>query len=108
MDEQFDPVICPHAPSPLPGRLHKDGREIDPVGVDSIIDIRIWLYPIAIDITGVWFFGAKAAVNIDLLDARPPERFHGRAQTPKKPAAPRCEPKMPLYLVQRRLMIARR
>ena len=81
MDKEFDAVIRPHAPSPLPGRPDKHGREIDPEWSDSIVDIQIWFNPIAVHIAGIRFLGAKTAVNIDLLDARFPKRLYGNAQS---------------------------
>jgi len=75
MDKELHPVIRPHAPSPFPGRAHKDEREIDPVGIDSIVNIQIRFDPVAIYVPGIRLFRAEAAVDIDLFDARIPKRF---------------------------------
>jgi hypothetical protein len=76
MNEELDGVIRPHAPSPLPGRPDKDGHEIDPVGVDSIVNVQIWFDPIAVHISGIGFLRAEAAIDVDLFDARIPKRFN--------------------------------
>jgi hypothetical protein len=53
MNEEFDAVIRPHAPSPLPGRPNKDEREIGPIRIDPIVNIHIWFDPVAIYIAGI-------------------------------------------------------
>src|SRR6516225_353905 len=105
MNKEFDAMICPHAPSPFAGRLHKHGCEINPVGIDSFVHAQIRFHPVAVHISGIGFLGAEAAVNIDLLDARVPERLYGGPQSLPKQSAPRCESKARSYLLQGRLMI---
>ena len=55
MDKEFDAMIRPHPPSPLPGCSNKDRPEIDPVRIDSIVNIRIWFHPVAVHIAGIRF-----------------------------------------------------
>lgn len=101
-------MIRPHTPSPLPGRSNKDRLEIDPVRIDSTVNIQIWFHPVAVHIAGMRFLGAETAVNIDLLDARAPKRSHCGAQPFQKPAPTRRKTEAFFYLLQRRLMITGR
>jgi len=52
----------------------QDQFEVDPVRIEPVVDIGIRLYPVAVNITGIRLFRAKAPVNIDLPNACIPKR----------------------------------
>src|SRR5262249_34795330 len=109
MDEEFDhPVISPHAPLPFPNALSQHQCEIDPVRVDSLVDSRIRLNPIPVDVTRIRFLGTETPVNVDLHNTCLPERLDGGAESLQKPSPPRREAKALGYFVRGCLMIARR
>jgi hypothetical protein len=51
------------------GNEHK--FEIDPVGIDTIIDAFIRFNPIAIDITRIRLLSTEASVNVDFSNPGP-------------------------------------
>jgi hypothetical protein len=50
MDKKLNAVVCPHPPLPLPYVRNKDQLEVGPIRIETIIDARVRLDPIAIDI----------------------------------------------------------
>jgi hypothetical protein len=47
MNEEFNSMVGPHSPFPLPNLRNEEQLEVDPVGIDAIIDARVRLNPIA-------------------------------------------------------------
>jgi hypothetical protein len=86
---------------------YQDWLEVDPVGVNAVIDTFVGLNPIAIDISGIWLLRTKAAIDIDLLNLGRPKCHDGGAKPFQQPLTPRCETKALLDLIQRCLMISR-
>lgn len=108
MNKELNAVIRPHSPSPLRGCPNKDRSEVDPVGIDSIVDVQVWFDPVAVHVAGIRFLGAKTAVNINLLDPCIPKHLHGETQSLAEPSPPSRETEAPSDLLERRLMIAGR
>ncbi len=108
MDEGLDAVIGPHPPLSFANVRRQRRFEIDPIRLDAFVNAGIRFDPVTIDIACVGLLGAEAPININLLDARRPERPDGGAEALQKPPAPRCETKALRYFLQSRLMIARR
>src|SRR5205823_883501 len=101
-------MISPHPTLPFPGRLCQDGCEIDPIRVDPLVNLRIGLNPIAVDVAWIRLLCTKTPADVDLYNARGPERVHGGAESFQKPSAPRRESQALRNLLHRRSMIARR
>ena len=74
MDEEFHPLLGPHSPLPHPCLRNEHELEVDPVRVNAFVNIRIRFDPVPIDIARVWLLGAKAPVNVNLLDPGCPKR----------------------------------
>jgi hypothetical protein len=53
MDEEFDTVIHPHPPLPLPHMRYQNHFEVDPIRIDPIIDIVVRLDPINVHISRI-------------------------------------------------------
>jgi hypothetical protein len=79
--EEFDTVLDPHSPLPLPHMRHKDEFEVDPVRVDAFINIRIRFDPVAIDVARVRLLRTEAPIKENLLDPSSPERLEGGTKT---------------------------
>ena len=77
VDEEFNTFVRPHLPLPFPRMRNVDQLKIEPIGLQTVIDANIGLHPITIHIAGIWLLGTKAAINHNLGDACPPERFDG-------------------------------
>jgi hypothetical protein len=65
-------------PSLLESRREVAQFEIDPIGIDAIIDILARLNPVAVDITGIRLLCTEAAVNVNLLNAGRPKSLDGK------------------------------
>jgi len=61
MDEKFNTVISPHSQLPLPHMRNENQLEVDPVGIDAIIDAGVGLNPIAVEVPLRSFGGAIQA-----------------------------------------------
>lgn len=77
MDEKLNALVDLHSRLPFPHKRSQDQLEIDPVGIDAIIDSVIGLNPITIDISGIWLLGTEAVVDVDLLNPGRPKRLNG-------------------------------
>ena len=108
VDEELNPMVDPHAPLPLSNRPRQDWLEVNPIRVDPFVDVGIWFDPVAVDIPRIRLFGAEAAVNVNLFNARRPKRFDGGLESSQKPSTPRRETKTLCYFRKSRLIIARR
>src|SRR5665647_1768491 len=108
MDKKLNAVVCPHPPLPLPYVRNKDQLEVGPIRIETIIDARVRLAPIAIDIPRIRLLRTEAAVDVDLLDPGIPKRVDGGTKPFQQPATPRRERETPAYLLQRCSMITRR
>ena len=85
MNEELNSVVAPHPPLPLPYHWNQDQFEVDPVGIDAIIDALVGLNPIAVDITGIRLLRTEAAVDIDLFNTGRPKGLDGGAESPQQP-----------------------
>jgi hypothetical protein len=108
MDEKLNAMVDPHSRLPFPQMRNQDQLEIDPVGIDAVVDSVIGLNPIAVDISGIWFLGTEAAVDANLLNPGRPKRLNGRTEPFQQPTTPRRKRQTPFHLFQRRLMVAGR
>src|ERR1017187_2857494 len=108
MDEKLNAMVGPHSPLPLPRMRNENQLEVDPVGIDAIIDAVVGLNPIAIDIAGIRLLGTKAAVKVNFLNAGRPKSLDGGAEPLQQPSTTRREPEALGYLVQRCSKITRR
>jgi hypothetical protein len=66
--------------------------EVDPVGIDAIIDAVVGLNPIAIDIAGIRLLGTKAAVKVNFLNTGRSKGLDGCAEPLQQPSTTRREP----------------
>ena len=82
MNEELNPMVTPHTPLPLPNDRGQSQFEVDPVWIDAIIDARIGLNPIAVDITVIWLLRKEAAVDVDFSNARRPKFVDGGSGAP--------------------------
>ena len=106
MNEELNPMVTPHAPLPLPYEGNQYQFEVDPVRIDAIIDALVGLNPIALDITGIRLLRSEAAVNIDFLNARLPERLDCGPEPLQQPSTAGRETEAFPDLFQRSLMIS--
>src|SRR6202163_371744 len=100
MDEEFDPVVPPHPPLPLPHLRNENQFEVDPIRIDPIINIVVRLNPIAIHIARVGLLRAEAPVDEYLLNTSQPKCFDGGPQAFQEPTPPRSEPEPASYFFQ--------
>src|SRR5712692_4779320 len=100
MDEEFDTVIHPHPPLPLPHRRYENHFEVDPIRIDPIINTVVRLDPITVNIARIGLLRAKAPVDEYVLNASRPKRCHRGSQSLQKPTAPRSEPEPASYFFQ--------
>src|SRR5947208_16910420 len=107
MNEELNPMVAPHTPLPLPNERNQDQFEVDPVGIDAIINTFVGFDPIAVDITGIWLLRTEAAVNIDFLNAGFPKRLDCSPEPLQQPSTTGCETEALANLLQRSLMISR-
>src|ERR1039457_345456 len=107
MDKKLNAMVGPHSPLPLSNVRNKNQLEVDPVRIDAIIDARVGLNPIAIDITRIRLLRTEAAVNVDFLNAPRPKSFDGGAEPLQQPLTTGRETKALPDLLQRCLMISR-
>jgi hypothetical protein len=63
MDEEFDTVIHPHPPLPLPHLRNENQFEVDPIRIDPIINIVVRLDPITVHISRIGLVRAEAPVD---------------------------------------------
>src|SRR6266849_273320 len=89
MDEKLNTMVGPHAPLPFLYSRNEDQLEVDPVWIDAIVNSRIGLNPIAIDISRIWLLCTEAAVEVDLLNPSRPKGLDGGTKPRQQPAAPR-------------------
>jgi hypothetical protein len=80
MNEKLNAVVSPHSPFPFPHVRNEEQLEVDPVGINAIVDAIVGFDPIAIDITGIWLLRTKAPVDVDLLNSRRAECFNSHAE----------------------------
>jgi hypothetical protein len=107
MNEELDTMLRPHAPSPLAKMRDGHQCEIDPIGIDAVIDFGIGLDPIAIDVARARLAGAKAAIDKNLFDPRLLKRLRF-TQPLKERAPPRRETETLGHLCHGGWMITRR
>src|ERR1017187_2990916 len=86
---------------------NQDELEIDPVGINAIVDSVVGFNPITSDIARIWLLRAEAAVNIDLFNTGRPKSLDGGAESLQQPSTAGRETKAPPDLLQRCLMISR-
>jgi hypothetical protein len=92
MDEKLNAMVGPHSPLPLPRMRNENQLEVDPVGIDAIIDAVVGLNPIAIDIAGIRLLGTKAAVKVNFLNTGRSKGLDGCAEPLQQPSTTRREP----------------
>jgi hypothetical protein len=63
MDEEFDTVIRPHTPLPLPQLRYENHFEVDPIRIDPIINTVVRLDPITVHIARIGLLRAEAPVD---------------------------------------------
>jgi hypothetical protein len=97
-----------HIRHPLPYLRDKDPFEVDPIWIETVVDTRVRLDPIAIDIPRIGLLRTEAPVDVDLLNTRVPKRVDGDANPFQQPSTPRRERETPAYLYQCCSMITRR
>ena len=95
MDEEFDTVIHPHPPLPLPLMLYENRFEVDPIRIDPIINTVVRLDPITVHIARIGLLGAETPVDEDVVNTSQPKCFDGARSNPRRgPAAnfgaPQC------------------
>src|ERR1700730_13124810 len=100
MDEEFDTVIHPHPPLPLPHMRYENHLEVDPVSIDPIINIVVRLDPIAIHIARIELLRARTPDEKDVVNTSQPECFDGGPQAFQEPTPSRSEPEPASYFFQ--------
>src|ERR1700722_3883634 len=108
MDEEFDPVIHPHPPLPLPHMRYENHFEVDPIRIDPIINTVVRLDPITVHIARIGFLRAETPVDEYVVNAGQPKCFDGGPQAFQEPAPPRSEPEPASYFFQCCPVITRR
>jgi hypothetical protein len=73
MDEEFDTVIHPHTPHPLPHMRYENHLEVDPIRIDPIINTD----PITVHIARIGLVRAEAPVDEYILNTSQPKCFDG-------------------------------
>ena len=68
MDEEFDTVIHPHPPLPLPHMWYENHFEVDPIRIDPIINTVVRLDPITVHIARIGLVRAEAPVDEYVLN----------------------------------------
>jgi hypothetical protein len=100
MDEEFDTVIHPHPPLPLPHLRYENHFEVDPIRIDPIIDIVVRLDPITVHIARIGLLCAEAPVDEYVLNTSQPKCFDGGPQAFQEPTPSRSEPEPASYFSQ--------
>src|ERR1700691_6484409 len=100
MDEEFDTVIHPHPPLPLPHLRHENHFEVDPIRIDPIIDIVVRLDPVTVHIARIGLLSAKTPVDEYVLNTSQPKCFDGGPQAFQEPTPSRSEPEPTSYFFQ--------
>lgn len=108
MDEEFDTVIHPHPPLPLPHLRYESHFEVNPIRIDPIIDIVVRLDPITVHIARIGLLCAEAPVNEYVLNTSQPKCFEGRPQAFQEPTPSQSEPEPAPYFFQSRPVITGR
>ena len=89
MDEEFDTLIHPHPPLPLPHMRYENHFEVDPIRIDPIINIVVRLDPITVHISRIGLLRAEAPVDIYVLNTGKPKYFDGGPQAFQEPTPSR-------------------
>jgi hypothetical protein len=92
MDEEFDTVIHPHPPLPLPHMRYENHFEVDPIRIDPIINVVVRLDPITVHISRIWLVRAEASVDEYVLNTGTPKCLDGSPQAFQESTPPRSEP----------------
>jgi hypothetical protein len=100
MDEEFDTVIHPHPPLPLPHMRYENHLEVDPIRIDPIINTVVRLDPITVHIARIGLVRAEAPVDEYVLNAGQPKCFDGNPQAFQEPTPSRSEPEPASYFFQ--------
>src|SRR5580700_10676168 len=108
MDEEFDAVIRPHPPPPLPHMRYENHFEVDPIWIDPIINTVVRLDPVTVYIARIGLLSAETPVDEDVVNTGQPKCFDGGPQAFQEPAPPRSEPEPASYFFQCCPVITRR
>jgi hypothetical protein len=100
-------MVGPHSPLPLPKVRNEDQFELDPVGIDAIIDPLIGFNPVAINITWVRFLRTEATVDKDTFNTGSPKGLDCGAEPLQQPSTTWRKAETIPDLLQRCLMISR-
>ena len=88
VDEKLDAVLGPHPPLQFSKARDQDQFEIDPVGIDPLINLFVGFDPIAVYVAGIGFVSAEATVDENISNTGLPESRHGFSQPSQQPTAP--------------------
>jgi hypothetical protein len=100
MDEEFDTVIHPHPPLPLPHMRYENHLEVDPIRIDPIINTVVRLDPITVHIARIGLVRAEAPVDEYVLNTGQPKCIDGNPQAFQEPTPSRSEPEPASYFFQ--------
>src|SRR5579872_4607154 len=100
MDEEFDTVIYPHPPLPIPHMRYENHLEVDPIGINPIINTVVRLDPITVHIARIGLVRAEAPVDEYVLNTGQPKCFDGGPQAFQEPTPPRSKPEPASYFFQ--------
>src|SRR5580700_7092978 len=100
MDEEFDTVIRPHPPPPLPHMRYENHFEVDPIWIDPIINAVVRLDPITVHIARIGLLRAETPVDEYVLNTGKPKCFDGGPQAFQDPTPSRSEPEPASYFFQ--------
>src|ERR1700730_14032140 len=100
MDEEFDTVIHPHSPLPLPHLRYENHFEVDPIRIDPIIDAVVRLDPITVHIARIGLVRAEPPVDEYVLNTSQQKCFDGSPQAFQEPTPSRSEPEPASYFFQ--------
>jgi hypothetical protein len=100
MDEEFDTVIHPHPPLPLPHMRYENHFEVNPIWIDPIINAVVRLDPVTVYIARIGLLRAETPVDEYVLNTGKPKCFDGGPQAFQEPKPPRSEPEPASYFFQ--------
>src|SRR5580704_13273623 len=100
MDEEFDTVIHPHPPLPLPHMRYENHFEVNPIWIDPIINAVVRLDPVTVYIARIGLLRAETPVDEYVLNTGKPKCFDGGPQAFQEPTPPRSESEPACYFFQ--------
>lgn len=105
--EELDTLVDPYAPLPFSDGLRQHELKVDPIGIDTPVNLRIRFDPVAVDVARIWLLRARTPVDVDLLKARRPKSFYSGAEPLQESAAARRETEALGDLLQSCLTVTR-